>query len=112
MFRPQPSRVNSRWVIVSTSLSRRAALDDSFHHSLAKIIGKRHSRRLLHAAGVMNQNAIDSGSPRDSICSKTALEKRTHMLNIDGSPSLSVGQHRHLERICLGLRRPIALSYA
>jgi len=26
MFRPQPSRVNSRWVIVSTSLSRRADL--------------------------------------------------------------------------------------
>jgi len=53
--------------------ARQSALDDSSHHSLAKIIGKRHSRRLLHAAGIMNQNATDSGSPRDSVCSEPAL---------------------------------------
>ncbi|HKN28378.1 MAG TPA: hypothetical protein VJY34_11045, partial [Roseiarcus sp.] len=36
---------------------------DRLHHPLAKIIGKRHPRRLLPAAGTMNQNSSDSGIP-------------------------------------------------
>jgi hypothetical protein len=39
------------------------------NHSLAKIVGKRHSRQLLYAAGIMNKNATDLGSRRDPVCS-------------------------------------------
>jgi hypothetical protein len=45
-------------------IARQPAQNDRLHHPLAKIIGKRHSRRLLPAAGIINQNSTDSGIPQ------------------------------------------------
>jgi hypothetical protein len=42
-------------------IARQPAQNHRLHHPLAKIIGKRHPRRLLPAAGIMNQNSSDSG---------------------------------------------------
>ncbi len=44
-------------------IARQPARDDGLHHSFAKIVGKRHARRLPSAAGIMNQIAADSGIP-------------------------------------------------
>jgi len=54
-------------------MARQPAQNDRLHHPLAKIIGKRHPRRLLAAARIMNQNSTDSGIPVDSVRSDTAL---------------------------------------
>ena len=45
-------------------VARQPAQNDRLHHPLAKIIGKRHPRRLLPAAGIINQNSSDSGIPQ------------------------------------------------
>jgi hypothetical protein len=44
-------------------IARQPAQNDRLHHPLAKIIGKRHSRRLVPAAGIINQKSTDSGNP-------------------------------------------------
>ena len=61
------------------SLGRRVARHAPFHHSphdtFAKIVRKRHPRRLLRAATILKQIKADSGIPHhDSIRSETALE--------------------------------------
>src|SRR3984885_6388614 len=61
------------------TLGRRVARHTLFHHrsyhAFAKIVGKRHPRRLLRAAATFNHNKSDSGIPRDSICWDTALAR-------------------------------------
>src|SRR5450631_2159364 len=44
-------------------VARQAALENCLDHALAKINGKPHARRLLHAARIMNQKLPDSGIP-------------------------------------------------
>jgi len=44
-------------------VARQPVLNNRLHHPLAKIVGKRHPRRLLPAAGSMNQISADSGIP-------------------------------------------------
>ena len=44
-------------------IARKTTPDDGFHHSRTKITRKRHSRRLLHAAAIMNQRISDLGIP-------------------------------------------------
>jgi len=59
------------------TLGRRVARHPAFHHrphnAFAKIVRKRHNRRLLRAAVVLNQNKTDSGTENDSIRSDAAL---------------------------------------
>src|SRR5271169_3345333 len=57
-------------------IARKPILDDGFHHPRTKITRKRHSRRLLPAAAIMNQRISDSGIPSDSLRSETALKIR------------------------------------
>src|SRR5208337_4559245 len=45
-------------------IARHAAVHHCPHNALAKIVGKRHPRRLLRAAKIMNQNSSDSGIPQ------------------------------------------------
>lgn len=70
-------------------IARQPALNDRLHYSSAKIIGKRHPRRLLRAAGIMNQNFADSGIPLDSLRSDTALARI--MQRFDFSAPLDAG---------------------
>ena len=62
------------------TLGRRVARHAAFHHrphnAFAKIVRKRHPRRLLRAAGILNQNKSDSGIENDSIRSDAALVGR------------------------------------
>ncbi|MGO8789696.1 MAG: hypothetical protein ACLQVL_20245, partial [Terriglobia bacterium] len=53
--------------------ARQAGLKGGLSNRVAAMTINKVSRRLLHAAGIMNQNATDSGSPRDSVCSETTL---------------------------------------
>ena len=59
------------------TLGRRVARHPAFHHrphnAFAKIVRKRHNRRLLRAAVILNQNKTDSGIENDSIRSDAAL---------------------------------------
>src|SRR5271170_976774 len=54
-------------------IARHAGVHHCPHNALAKILGKRHPRRLLRAAKTMNQNNADSRIPSDSLRSDTAL---------------------------------------
>ncbi len=56
-------------------IARQALFDYRFHHTFAKIVGKRHRRRFLGAATTFNHNEIDLGIPSDSIRWDTALTK-------------------------------------
>ena len=45
-------------------VARHAPLDHRLHNPFAKIVGKRHSRRLLRAAEMINQKLTDSRIPQ------------------------------------------------
>src|SRR5271165_3868039 len=59
-------------------IAREPLYNDRLHHPLAKILGKRHSRRLLLAAGIMNQKSADSGIPNRF----TSLGYRSNLITL------------------------------
>jgi len=44
-------------------IARQPVYDNRLHHPSAKIVRKRHPRRFLLAAGIMNQNSAEPGIP-------------------------------------------------
>src|SRR5208337_2997457 len=62
-------------------IARHAAVHHCPHNALAKIVGKRHPRRLLRAAKIMNQNSSDSGIPQRF----TSLGYRSNVVNTEAN---------------------------
>ena len=90
--RKQTATTETSWIELNIPRDRRSTFDP--HHSLAKIIRKRHPRRLLSAAGIMNQNPSESEALSIQLARTPLLVRSKNPLDSDH------GIHRRSDLLC------------